>query len=602
MNKFFLSAFAFLFAFSGGFSMDFKIWGNLSAKANEKAVMKMSQTGATHVWQSSRLPVQTGNDGRVKWKSKAAREKIFRMLDICAKHKIKLVLLTNIFYEKLSPEKLQQNRWEENSKARSFVADCNDVLKRLDFFISELKGHSAFGGIIIDDEPGVVAGGDVSAGAVKLYGKAVPEKTLYFDGAKLAENNDPREAWFKFQRKTVKKYYSKLYDELKKKHPKTKLYIIPAAPFFSGLQLSIPGGAADEFFKKRRIVTLADDHIKNYKLYVQYYISELSSRGWNENATVDGLWLGMCRDGLPQFCPKPIFSFSEIGKGKTLSAAAFKRFILQTFAEGGKGVVYSPSSSMNDELYQTGTNVLKEYIKPLRERLPELKRLPGRVGIFYSDSNRAMAELWKDNPLERYRQLHYCQALAYYLLKRGIPFEIITETEIMSGRKSLKNYEFVFAAGIKNLSKDAADILENYALDGGKLTADSETGKVLPKANVVDFDAGAVYRALLENVMTPDTLEYQAGLLESKLKALLPESPLPARSSSRDVNINYLTDGENLYLFLVNDNLLRETEAEISFDRKYSVSDIMTEKASDKSRDKINVKISPAGMKVLKLK
>ena len=97
-------------------------------------------------------------------------------------------------------------------------------------------------------------------------------------------------------------------------------------------------------------------------------------------------------------------------------------------------------------------------------------------------------------------------------------------------------------------------------------------------------------------------LEYQAGLLEAYLQNFLPEGLAPVRSSSCCININYLTDGKDLYLFLVNDNLLHNVETRIYFNKKYAVEDIMTGKANNELSDRTQLEIPPAGIKVLKLK
>ncbi|MDD5597841.1 MAG: hypothetical protein PHV82_07845, partial [Victivallaceae bacterium] len=220
----------------------------------------------------------------------------------------------------------------------------------------------------------------------------------------------------------------------------------------------------------------------------------------------------------------------------------------------------------------------------------------GKVAVLYSTTTRIFADLWKNNPLERYKHLHECDALAYYLLKKGIPFKILLENELSP--QELKKFPVIFSAGFDYVSADKAKLLEEYVKNGGKLITDRKS-----QVNIglkADFDAESWYRAVTDGNQRASDMEFQAGLLDTVLRKYLENIPAPCSTSCRHINLNYLTDGKDLYLFAVNNDLDAPVSTELYFNRKYDISDVLAKKEV-KNIDRMLVSIEPAELKVIKL-
>ncbi|MDD5698038.1 MAG: hypothetical protein PHH77_05430 [Victivallaceae bacterium] len=575
------------------FAHEFKII--VSGDAKSPSAEDCREMGVSALWFYSGLPLKFNEKGEP-----ANPQKFASLFERFNNTDIALIPLLNIFYQK-NPGKCQLSRFSDKPRYRCFSKDNSDIVERLRLLVKWLGHFKNFGGLCLDDEPGIQPGGCICENCVKLfrgkYGLNPPPDKVYFNTPKgVVPENNPVLLWTKFQQDECVKYYASLAAAIKKENPKIQVLNIPAAAYFSGKQLSILDCKAQDFIKSGRRVSLDDCHIRDFQLYVQFYMNEISSSGW-KNKIADGLCLYMMNKGLVNFPNLPVYyKFEPVSKRAVISVPAFKRFILQTFSEGAKGIVYFPGRSLTPGHVEAAADVYNKFIVPVCADTPKLYKPDGKVAVLYSTTTRIFADLWKNNPLERYKNLHECDAMAYYLLKEGIPFKVLLENELSP--QELKKIPVIFSAGFDYVSADKAKLLEEYVKNGGKLITDRKS-----QVNIglkADFDAGYWYRAVTDGNQRASDMEFQAGLLDTVLGKYLENISVPCSTSCRHINLNYLTDGKDLYIFAVNNDLDAPVSAMLCFDRKYDVADILAKKEF-KNIDRMRVSIEPGELKVIKL-
>jgi hypothetical protein len=576
------------------FAHEFKII--VSGDVKSPSVEDCRKMGVSALWFYGRLPLKFNDTGE------PAKPRKFNLLFERFKDTdIAIIPLLDVFYQR-NPGKYQLSRFSEKPRYRCFSRDNADIIERTKLLAKWLKHFKNFGGLCLGDEPGVQPGGCICENCAKLFRRKYsldpPPDKSYFDTPKgIIPENNPVLLWTKFQNDECVKYYASIAAAIKKEYPGLKILTIPAAAYFSGKQLSIPDCRPEDFVKAKRRVSLDNCHIRDFQLYVQFYMNEISSSGW-KNKIADGLCLYMLKKGLVNFPNLPIYDkFKPQKKPDVISVPAFKRFILQTFSEGAKGIVYFPGRSLTPAHVEAAADAYKKFIVPICANTPKLHKADGKVAVLYSTTTRIFADLWKNNPLERYKHLHECDALAYYLFRKGVPFEMLLESELNS-LADLKKFPVIFSAGLDRLSADKAKLLEEYVKGGGKLITDRKS-----HINIglkVDFDAESWYRKVTDGNQRASDMEFQAGLLDNVLSKYLEKISVPCKTSCRHINLNYLTDGKNLYLFIVNDDLNAPISTILRFDKKYDVVDVLTKKES-KNIKHMQVSIEPAELEVIKL-
>lgn len=561
--------------------------------------------GVKTVWFGCGLPFKLLEDGHCEWTSESAKGKVEDILKKFEGSGLSVIPLPNIFYEK-NADKGQVCRIGGTPAYRCFSAPADDLTARLSFLAKELSAFKSFGGICIDDEPGLLPGGCVCERCKKLfkdkYGIEAPSNDAYLSATKgVVPDGHPVLLWQEFQDAQMRNYYATLADTIKRAAPGSRVMLIPAAAYFSGKHLSIPNCKPEDFFKAGRRVTLDSCHIRDFQLYSQFYMNDITQDGWKAKAA-SGLCLYMMKSGLPNFPNIPIYDAAPQAdaKGrKAISVPAFKRYILQSFAEGTAGIVYFPGSSLSPEHTKIAIEAYDRTIAPICKATPKLQRLKGRIAILYSTTTETFASLWRNNPVERYRQIHECDALAYFLLKKGIPFDMILEAEFESYGQ-LKDYAVVIAVGTGFIAGSKEALLKNYAAKGGKLILCGPNAVKIDGAADIDADPDVWYRAVEGGNQRPADMEYQAGLLETALGKALPPGLTLCESSSRSLNVNFLTDGQDIYLAVVNDDLNAPISATLKLDREYCVDGVAGKLHLDKA-GALNAVIEPADMKMFRL-
>ena len=457
-----------------------------------------------------------------------------------------------------------------------FSANTETIEKKLKFLVKELKKYKCFGGICIDDEPAVIAGGCFNDRTIKLfkqkYGLEAPTTKNFVDAKPgLLSSDNLVLVWMRFQRELLLNFYRKLFMAVREVDPVCPVYTIPAASWVCGKTISRPKGTPDKNTMPR-LGTLDPVYIKDFHLYNQYCFSVLDENGWSKKVA----------DGLCQYqfaspnCPRsivPIYSPDPNGKG--ISPQAFRRYVLQTYAEGSKGIGYWPSAVFTNGTIKAAEDLYENTIKPLCQKTPDLKKFKGKVAVLVSTSTIDFASVWQNNPIERFEHLHESEALGYYFQKRGIPFSMVLEDEI----QNLDDYKIIIAAGVRYMRSDKAKILADYVVKGGKLIFDKSTRINIKGSDVLDFNTKYWFEALVGQNQRESDLEYQSGLIDRVLKKYIPDSLAVCRADSRRININYMTDGKNLYLFIVNNDLNgKKIKTNLKFNKKYDIEDVLTTK------------------------
>jgi len=570
--------------------------------ANTCSVEQLKEMGTDAVWFNSGLPVKIDASGAASWASEEARRKVEATLAYFEGSGISVIPLTNTFYENTAGSG-QVSRFSDKPKYRCFSADTTELQTRLRFFVRELSRFKSFSGICMDDESGNPAGGCICDRCRKLfldkYHMDIPgDADFRHVAGAVVPDSHPILLWTQFQQEQIKNYYTGLLAAVRQESATLPLYNIPAAAYYSGKQLTIPDCTPRAFNGKGRYVTLDACHIRDYQMYVQFYFAEITPSGWKEKVA-DGLCIAMTPGGVPNFPNVPVYdTYPAVpdSKAKVISVPAFRRFILQTFSEGAKGIVYYPWNSLTPEHKKAAMEAFAQSIKPICDQVGDLHRPKGKVAVYYSDTTRALADVWRDNPIERYKHLHQCDALAYYLLRKGIPFEMVMEDEI-TRPEDLQRFEVVISAGIDHLKQSSAGLLAAYTKKGGRLILDKGSAVNIPGMQKLNLDAGSWYAAVVDGSQRPSDLEYQAGLLDSVLSGQLNGLSL-CRSSSRSLNVNYLTDGRYIYLFIVNDDPDAAIQSELLLDRSYRVFDVLNGQDLGVT-DRLRVAVD--GLRVLKL-
>ncbi len=579
-------------AFSGKFNMVSNIDLNIPVGTYQKM-------GIKQVWIHCSLPVELDKSNMPKWvdgKDYKLIQKVYKKFENSG---ISTFLVVGIWRKtfKGQARKKQKSFYGKDWEYGSFSADTKDIEKKLQFIARELKKYKCFGGICIDDEPAIITGGCFNERTVALYKQKYglePPSRKDFEDTKpgLIKSDNPVLTWMTFQRKLMLEFYRKLLLAVRKVDPACPVYTIPSASWISGKTISRPGWTPDKH-KMKRLGMLDSVYLQDFHLYNQYCFSVLDENGWSRKVA-DGL----CQyQFTPPNCPRsivPVYSPDPDGKG--ISPRAFRRYVLQTYAEGAKGIGYWPASVFSKNIIKIAEELYRNTIEPLCRKTPNLEKLKGRVAVLISNSTNDFLSVWKNNPIERFEHIHKSEALEYYLFKRGIPFDIVFENKI----NDLRQYSIIIAAGIDYMRIDKAKVLADYVKNGGKLIFDKSTRIRIKGADILDFNTSCWFDALKSQYQRESDLEYQAGILDGLLRKSVPDSLAICRSGSRHVNINYQTDGKVVYLFIVNNDLHGRIETNLRFNKKYKLEEILTRKLFTLS-DNFDIKLKVDGLRVFKL-
>ena len=556
------------------FAREFNMISNIDPKISVETYKKM---GITQGWFHCTLPVELDSLGNTVWSNNKGFKQIQTIYKKFENSGILIFLVAGIWRTafKGKADATQKNIYGQEWFYGSFSANTKTIEKKLQFLVKELKKYQCFGGICIDDEPAVIAGGCFNDRTIRLFKQkyeleAPTVKDFVNVKPGLVSSNNLVLLWMRFQRKLIFDFYKKLLVAVREVNQTCPVYTIPAASWICGKTISCAGRAPDKN-KMKRLGTLDYVYMKDFHLYNQYCFSILDENGWSQKIA----------DGLCQFqftppnCPRnivPIYSPDPNGKG--ISPQAFKRYVLQTYAEGSQGIGYWPASVFSKNIITAAEDIYKNTIEPLCRNTPKLEKLKGKVAILVSTSTIDFASIWQNNPIERFKHIHESEALGYYLLKRGIPFSVVLENEI----HNLDDYKIIIAAGIRYMRSDKAKILADYVAKGGKLIFNKSVKISIEGADVIDFDTKYWFETLVEQYQRESDLEYQSGLIDGILKKYIPDSLAICRADLRQVNINYLTDGENIYLLIVNNDLNGKVKTNLKFNKKYDIENVLTKK------------------------
>ncbi len=580
------------------FAREFNMVSNINLNIPVETYQKM---GIKTVWIHCSLPVELDKSGTPVWKKNKDSKLIKSVYDKFKNSGISVFLAAGIWRKTFEGQNnaKQKSIYGKDWIYGSFSASTKNIEKKLKFLVRELMKYKCFGGICIDDEPAVIVGGCFNAETVKLF------KAKYnLDPPSLKDFTDVPPGiiragnivllWMKFQKELIHNFYRKLLLAVREVNPTCPVYTIPAASWIAGKTISKPGWTP-QMNKMKRIGCLDLVYVKNFHLFNQYCFSILDENGWDQ-VIADGLC--QYRFSPPEYPRSIVPIYDRDPDEKGISPHAFQRYVLQTFAEGARGIGYWPASVFSKNIIITAEKIYKNTIKPLCEATPNMKKLKGEVAVLISTSTIDFGGLWNNNPIERFLHIHESEALEYYLFKRGIPFDVVLENEV----KDLSGYKIILAVGIKYFRSDKAKILTEYVAHGGQLLFDKSTGIDIKGATKLDYNARYWYDALRGQSQRASDLEYQCGVLDGTLNKYIPDSLAVCRSSSRHANINYLTDDKNnIYLFIVNNDLNERVRTLLSFNRKCEIEDILTHKVYSVT-DGFQLDLKVGDLKVFRLR
>lgn len=554
------------------------LWAQFDARS-QRTVEDYHRLGIIKLWfynycrfQPAKLP-----DGTITYLDDGTRKQIETFGKQFAGSGISLVPVLS-FYYLASREVSQVTRWDtQPTRYRCFSSDQQDVLSGLRELVELCGQYSCFDEICLADEPGVPLGGCVCAFCREAYrtatGREPPPLSAYaFPGA-IVSPDHPVLRWARFQEAQMRRFFTAEAAAIRAANSDLEVSLIPASGYYGGAHLTLPGGTPEQMLATGRRINLDPAIYRRFQCFLQFCFMRVGESGWTE-CTADGLLLSMMPDGqVPQHCTLPVYD--TLPGERRLSPVAFRRCILQTFAEGAPAIIYFPGPDLDVTRQETALDTYMRYLRPACANTPELRPLPGRVAVLYSSTTRAFAEVFRANPLERYRQLHACDAVSYYFRQRGVPCDTLLEDELPAPR-ALRQYRLIVAPALTSISTEAAAILRQYLRSGGRIVLDSTSPVRLAGARVLPLDALAWYRAIEGGMQHVSDLEYQAGLLESVLGPEVGEGLAPCRSESRQVMVNYLTDGEMLYVAAVNHALDATVSTTLRLDQRYRVRNVLT--------------------------
>jgi len=162
-------------------------------------------------------------------------------------------------------------------------------------------------------------------------------------------------------------------------------------------------------------------------------------------------------------------------------------------------------------------------------------------------------------------------------------------------------FEIILTSGVRFVTPRTVLFFQRYLQKGGLILCDAGSAKIIPGSTGLPLKTDLWYEAVKGIHQHPSDLEFQAGLLECVLGNRLAASLMPCHSSSRLVNVNYLTDGKDLYLFLVTDALDGTIETHLAFDREYDVTDVLEKKELGRKKE-MSLMFSPGTLRILRLK
>ncbi|NLO73033.1 MAG: hypothetical protein GX100_02840, partial [candidate division WS1 bacterium] len=561
------------------------------------SVEQCRQLGITSLWfyNYCRFNPTKRPDGTTTYLDEATRKQIETLGNLFEGSGIAVFPVLSFWYG-APAEAGQTSRWDAKpTRYRCFSANTENLEHGLRELVQVMSAYRCMSGICLADEPGVPLGGCVCPWCREAYlqttGLEPPALEDYALPPKgLAGPDHPVLRWTSFQNEQMRRFFTSLAAVIREANPSLEVSLIPAAPFYAGKHLTLPGASYEEMLATGRRIGLDPAFARHFQGYLQWRLNRVDENGWEEELA-DGLLLSMAPEGqVPGHYSLPLYD--SLPGERLISAAALRLSVLQTCAEGARAVCYFPGTSLPNQHFETAAQIWTDYILPLAKKAPELQPVPGRVAVFYSTTTRAFAELWPNNPLERYRQLHACEALSYYFLKRGIPCDTLIEDEIPNV-EALRRYQVIVAPGIEVLSPEALRILQAYLRGGGCVLVDPTSRVRIPGAQKAPFDAFAWYRAVENGTQHLSDMEYQAGLLHAVLGERVSDDLAPCRCAARELTVNYLSNGHNLYAALVNFSLHTTVSSRISFDRTYRTWNVLEDRYLGTGNE-LTVKVEPA--------
>ncbi|MDD5598334.1 MAG: hypothetical protein PHV82_10350, partial [Victivallaceae bacterium] len=133
----------------------------VSGDAKSPTAEDCRKMGMSALWFFSDLPLKFNEKGEP-----ANPQKFTLLFERFNNTDITLIPLLNIFYQK-NTGKCQLSRLSDKPRYRCFSRDNSDIVERLRLLVKWLGHFKNFGGLCLDDEPGIQPGGCICENCVK---------------------------------------------------------------------------------------------------------------------------------------------------------------------------------------------------------------------------------------------------------------------------------------------------------------------------------------------------------------------------------------------------------------------------------------------------
>ncbi|MFH0796587.1 MAG: beta-galactosidase [Candidatus Omnitrophota bacterium] len=422
------------------------------------------------------------------------------------------------------------------------------------------QGHSSFLAVNLDDEPGlsfigekVDFQGDYSKTSVMEFKKETgldpprltsEEVKKRYPPGLIISDQDPWLKWNLFRLETFRNFYQYLEDRGNKIDPD-----VPLTTQVNAGVVAAYGMYWRETYAPFGVVNFHAYPYREPQTFTSYAYDLAQTASWSKKP----LWLTVQAFDPWGTVVTPAMLRLQVWQGIAGGARGIGFFLYNALAESGdKWIIYNAPETWTD------AGRIFQNIKVLAPRLNAMKRSSRQIALLQSVTTEIVQGYWIESAIECWRQWHSNEQAYSALDRTHIPFEMITEDDVLEGK--INNYKALILVNVENLRQSAAAAIENYIKQGGLVYADDTTRVNLKGVNKLGFPVNQMYEdfrkkpgptARDRRIYYP-IIDKQAVEFEKIFAHIIPY----VSCDSRDIILRTLEGKEGKLLFVINNSLL----------------------------------------------
>jgi len=289
------------------------------------------------------------------------------------------------------------------------------------------------------------------------------------------------------------------------------------------------------------------------------------------------------------------------GRRQFLGPREIERLMRTTIAEGATAICFWGTAGIFAHYPNAFAAIgsTAEDMERAQAAIRERVVFPARVGLLYSTATEIIQQPWRQSTMERWRQLHAFEAMAYALTRASVQFRILFDHEMT--KETLSEVDAVILSGVTHLSEPVAKMLEEAVAEKGlRLLCDSTSPRIAG-AVVCEFDQDYWFNRQREGYRQVRHLDRQAEEIRS---AVVPRLRLaerqPATVSGGSCFAKFFKGrDDSVLMFVVNWDTHNSSVAVVQFAEARTVRDEISGRNLGRGNS-AEFKVEPAGWRVVR--